>query len=496
MRVAAVVCLAVGVSCHGQADVSQPAPQPKPKPAAVPTPPEPVKPAEPATPPPPPPTTVTHVAPGGIEETCQLLVEFPYKPPDVVADPKEMRWYRKDDFEEIADLCKMSLYAPETTDTVTAVGVCPKTHWSTPALEVHAIDQVGMKKADFEKSRCRKDRRYRGAKKVAKFKVAVYDKEPESGRMYFHYSRLLGINAYMVPVTYRTISRREIKRWATTAISTLTSRTLARMNPLEGWSVLNWRHRKGGDVIAGSFYENARGEDDFRAFSYSRPEVRIAVIWQFRGRPYYNIAASKKPLSEQMTFDTEHPRKFDQQLQLLAQAQDFTHMMILDHLFNQRDRGGNINARTRYHYLDDQKHLRWKKTVGKDDDEATMVPLERLLLKDNDDGLRWDKFGLLNASLIIDDIKHIDSLAYARIQWLAKVMTDPATRDGVKTYFIEEVRVSPKSYDDVRLRLIDLAARFARKYADGKLLLDLDLEPVLAMRPPNRDAVARKPGKQ
>lgn len=482
MRVAAVA-LAIGVvSCHGAGDVPNAnTPPPKPAAAPVPTPPEPAKPPEP--PPPPPPTTVTHVAPGGVEETCQLLVEFPYKPPDVVDDPKAMRWYRKDDFEEIADLCKMSLYAPETTDTVTAVGVCPKTHWSTPALEVHAIDRVGMKKTDFEKTRCRKDRRYRGAKKVAKFKVPVYDKEPESGRMYFHYSRLLALDSYMVPVTYRTISRREMRRMTSTAISTLTSRTLPRMNPLEGWEVLNWRHRKGGDVIAGSFSENPRGEEDFRAFSYISGENRIAVIWQFRGRPYYKIVASKKPLAEQIEFDTDHVKKFDQQLQTLAQAQDFAHMLILDHLFNQRDRGGNINARVRYHYLDDKQHLRWKKEPGKDDDKDAMVPLERLLLKDNDDGLRWDKFGLLNASLIIEEVRHLDQLAYSRIQWFAKLMTDDATKDGVKQYFLDAVHVSPKSYDDVRLRLIDLAGKLERKYKAGKLLLDLDIEPVLAKRP-------------
>ncbi len=111
-----------------------------------------------------------------------------------------------------------------------------------------------------------------------------------------------------------------------------------------------------------------------------------------------------------------------------------------------------------------------------------MVPLERLLLKDNDDGLRWDRFGLLNATLIIDEVRHLDALTYARLQWLAGLMTDPATRDAVKAYFTDSVHVSAKSYDDVSARLIDLAARFKRKHAAGALLLDLDLEPLFAMR--------------
>jgi hypothetical protein len=247
--------------------------------------------------------------------------------------------------------------------------------------------------------------------------------------------------------------------------------------------VLNWRHRSGEDVIAGTFYENPRGEKDFKAFSYSSPGVRIGTIWQFRSRPYYKVATSKKSLSDLLEFDTTNQKKFDKSLQALATAQDFVHMLILDHLFNQRDRGGNINSRVRYHFLDDKQQLRWKKEPNKDDEADAMVPLERLLLKDNDDGLRWDKFGLLNASLIIDEVRHLDSLAYTRIQWFAKLMTDAATKDKVKQYFIDAVHVQPKSYEDVRQRLIDFAAKLERKYKTGKLMLDLDLEPVLATRP-------------
>jgi hypothetical protein len=125
-----------------------------------------------------------------------------------------------------------------------------------------------------------------------------------------------------------------------------------------------------------------------------------------------------------------------------------------------------------------------------------MVPLDRLLLKDNDDGLRWDRFGLLNATLIIDEIRHVDSVTYARLQWLAGLMSDPATKDAVKAYFIDDVHVSEKSYDDISERVIELAARFARKHAAGEMMIDLDLEPALAQRPRGDvpPAVATKAG--
>ena len=507
MRLEVVLVLA-GMACRSQSEAPEPAnataqvpPPPVKTPEPIPVPvveakqpaPEPTPPAPPP-PPPPPPTTVKHQAPNGIEETCQLLVAFPFQPADVKTDPKAVRWYRKDDFEEVAELCAMSLYEAETHEGVTAVGICPKMHWSTPALEVHALDKTPLKKMDFEKQRCRIDRRFRGAKKLAKFKIPVYSREPESALLYFHFSRLLGTGSLVMPITYRTVSRAEMWKWSVAAIRTLQARELPKLNPLTGWYVLYQRHRKGPDTLDGVISENARGERYHKPFAYY-PDMttRIGVVQQFRAQPYYKVVASKKPVSEQMTFDAVKRTRFDRQLQALATAQDFTHMMILDHLFNQRDRGGNINAKVKLHYLKDQ-NLRWKNKADADDDVDNMLALERLLLKDNDDGLIWDKFGYLNASKLIGEIRHLDSLTYERIQWLAKLVTDASTKDQVKAYFVDHVHITPKIYDDVRDRLIDLAERLEKKHADGTLMLDLDLEPVLARRPAKETKVAKTSG--
>ena len=441
-----------------------PAPAPAPEPA-----------------PPPKPTLVTHTAPEGLEEQCQLLVAFPFTPDDVKIDPQQFRWYREDDFEEIAELCSMNLYAPETTKDVTAVGICPKTHWSTPGLEVHAIDEVGMKKADFEKTRCRRDRRLRGAKKVAKFKTAVYWKEPQTALMYFHFSRLLGAAPIVPPVTFRTVSRKQLARWSSTAISTLGSKKeLPRLNPLGGWVYLRQKLAKADELVPGSFSETARGEHYHKPFTYlnEKEHIRIGGIFAFRAKQYYKIVASSKPLVEMLAFDPEKPKQLNSAIQSLATAQDFTHLLILDHVFNQRDRSGNINSKVRYHYLDKDNNLRSKKKP----DVADTVALDRLLLKDNDDGLRWDRHGMLNASLIIDEIRHVDSLTYARMQWLAKLMSDEATGQQVEDYFVDSVHISRDSYQEVRERFLDLAARFEKAHTAGKLALDLDLEPAFAAR--------------
>jgi hypothetical protein len=475
-------------------------PSPVVQPGEPPTPPAPVvadpEPAKPADPPPAATTMVEHVTPGGITESCQLLVEFPFTPPDVAADPEVERWYRNHDFSEIADLCKIDFYAPQTTQDVTAVGVCTKVHWSTPALEVHAIDQVGMKKSTFERYRCKKDRRRRGAKKVAKLKIPMYHREPESGLLYFHFSRLLGHNAFVYPTTYRTVSRREFRKWASVAIDTLTSkRELHRLNPLGGWRALFRRHRKGKDVLGGAFAENPRGEKShypFKALEDRKTIIGAASV--FRKRPYFKVLASRRPVTEQLDFDKTRPRVYDKSLQALTYAHDFSQMVILDTLFQQRDRGGNINSLIRYHSVDDKGRIKWKKKIDNDDDAAKMVKLERVLLKDNDDGLKWDTYGAINLSILVDEVRHLDKLTYERMQWLAGLLEDPASRATIKTYFVESVHVGGDLFDAVADRFIKLAARFEKKHADGKLMLDLGLEPLIADRPPPPpDKVARSP---
>jgi hypothetical protein len=434
-------------------------------------------PAPNAPPPAPAPTSVAHTSPNGVPEFCTLLPQFPFTPPDVTADPKTKRWFHEEDFEDVAKLCAMDLYIPEPADELAMVGVCPKLHWSTPALELFDLSDGKLKKATFQEARCGRWKN-RGRPKLAKWKPYVYDKEPESAIFYFHFSRLLGNAALVYPATWRTVDRAEFHAWSKTAIDYI-SRLHTTATPINGWNAMRSRHKKAHqdpDVINGSLAKNPRGEKSHSAFIKWSPDV-IKKEW------YFKILASKKPIEDLIELDdVDDPKAYHKNVQRLAYVVDFTNLVVLDSLFNQRDRAGNISAKKFVYFTDDAGNLRWKKELA-EDDPRPRVTLERLLLKDNDDGMEWDMFGKMNSSRLVPDLRHFDPTMFARVQWLAGLMRGDDTKDQVKSYFTDGLHLPETSYEAVKARFLKLADRLARWHDMGRLQLDLDLAPFIAKAP-------------
>ncbi len=443
-----------------------------PAPTAVPVEPTPAPPPEP--PPPPPPTEVVHSSPDGVPETCQLLQAFPYEPPDLADDPKSMRWYREDDFDDIAALCKIDFYADKSTDDVTAMGACPKTHWTTPALELYDLSETKLSKAKWEELQCPRYKR-RNLPKLAKLKIPVYAKESEAGMMFFHFSRLLGNAAFVYPATAREVSRPE---WVKLSVRAMTNIAKHKVETTLGaWGLLRNRHRKqkrDPDVILGALAKNPRGEHSHMQFRGIKFPIFKAIL--FRKTAYYKLVNDLDPIHDKIDLDPGDPVAYHKAVQRLTYAEDFTNLVIMDYIFNERDRNGNIEAKVYAHYTTDDGDLRWK-GVDKIDraKHPNTVELERLILKDNDDALVWDKFGKLNMSPIIYELHHMDPVMYGRMQWLAGLMQDDVANARIKEFFVGSVRIRDYVYDEVAYRFIKMADRFAKMYADGDLLLDIDL---------------------
>lgn len=438
--------------------------------------------ADPVPPPPPPPIEVTHTSPGGIPERCALLQRFPFEPPDLADDPKSMRWYRKDDFEEIEKLCAMDFYADKTTDQVTAMGACPKMHWTTPALELYDLGETKLSKAKWEEVQCPKYRR-RNLAKLAKLKIPVYAKESESALMFFHFSRLLGNAGFVFPTTARDVARPEWVKLSNNAITWIGKHHVE--TTLGAWGLLRNRHKKKKhepDVILGSLAKNPRGEHSHMTFRGTSFPIFKSIL--FRKTYYYKMVNDLDPILDGLDLDPTDPKAYHKAVQRLTYAEDFTNLVIMDYVFNERDRNGNIEAKYYATYTTDDGYLRWKapdKLTPGEHDNA--VELERLILKDNDDALVWDKFGKLNMSPIIYELHHMDPLMYGRMQWLAGLMGDEDANAALKKFFVESVRVRDYVYDEVQYRFVKMADRFAKMYADGDLLLDIDVAAAVEAAP-------------
>ena len=444
---------------------------------------------------------ITHRSPAGVTESCQLLVPFPFTPPDLAVGgaPDGWSWYRHKDIEAVEALCAVDLYE-SPADATKAVGVCPKIHKTFPGLEIYDLDDTGLSKANFERDRCGLYREQRGATKVAKLKASVFGRESESGLVYFHFARLLGNGAIVYPSTYRTIAIEELGRWSDDALA---ARIMSRRNPRPAWSRL--RHLIGftGEPLSArlqrmsthvvvhgspllafaSLAENPRGEIAHDAFNFLMEE-RIAMPFEFRQTRYFQLVMSRKSVAAHLGLDSARPDEYREHLQTLSYARDFTHVLMLDHLFHQRDRSGNIHQQTYFHYTNEHGHMRWKKKQP-DSASGQTIPLARVILKDNDEALNWDQRPPFEHLTMIDDFRHIDPIAYHRVQWLAGLMLEPAADATLRHYFVDSVHIADVTYTALRQRLLSLADVLRTRFDRGELRLDLD--PAAALRGELRD---------
>src|SRR5438309_11066096 len=129
----------------------------------------------------------------------------------------------------------------------------------------------------------------------------------------------------------------------------------------------------GGKLVYGSLAQNVRGEE-------SSPEDYWTVD-AIRGHSFYKVLSSRSPVAN--TLDLNDVKC----LQDLGLAQDMTRGVILDSIFRQVDRLGNISIAQLQHYVTAEGRVKWDDKLS-DKDKADAVSLiqslKRIMYKDND----------------------------------------------------------------------------------------------------------------
>ena len=422
------------------------------------------------------PATIEHATPSGSTETAQRLMPFPFTPPDVKLKKKEalsgsMDWYTKKDKKKVDELGDMDFYASSGPNVV---GVVPKLHNSSAGIEIYELPD-GMSKATYEATegpfrpgKTKQFQNKRDGKKVAKFKFRLI---AESEMAYFHLSRLLGNLVEVPPVTYRTMSLPLLAKVGAQAKQT--------GNPscTEAWAELRSTAAAkkpsivlpGTELAFGALAENSRGEN-------SSPED----YWKLDSiakHSFYKVLSSRLPVAQ--VINLADPKS----LQDHALAQDMVRGVVLDHIFKQVDRLGNISTIKLQHYVDDEGKVKWEKKLDEKEMAKVASPplaLDRILYKDNDDGMNFGKSSV-NVSAILDAAHHMDKTLFDRLQWLSGLMQDSEAGSSgrVRDYFVNAVHISASNYDKLRASVIDVARGIKGRVEKGDIQLDLDFQGTL-----------------
>src|SRR5882724_4719104 len=422
------------------------------------------------------PLVLEHSTPTGATEVAQRLVAFPFTPPDVKLNEKDALsslndWFTNNDKNQIDQLGSLDFYASSAPKSV---GVVPKLHNTSAGVEIYQLPST-LSKETFEQTEgpyrpgvTKKYSNKRSGEKIAKFKAGTM---AESGLACFYMSRLLGHLVDVPPATYRTMDIQEFQKVGDQA------RTTGHPSCTQAWADLRAMVKSanskvvlsGGKLVYGSLAQNPRGEE-------SSPED-YWTVGTIRGHSFYKVLASKAPVASILNLNDARC------LQDLALAQDMARGVILDSIFRQVDRLGNISVAQLQHYVTNKGKVKWDDKVS-DNDKAESVspllPLKRVMYKDNDDGMNWG-MNSISVTPILNETHHIDQTIYNRLQWLAGLMQDsePGSAAKIKDYFVNAVHISDGNYDKLRDSLIKQAASLKNRVEAKDIQLDLDFEGTL-----------------
>ena len=419
------------------------------------------------------PAVFEHATPTGATEVAQRLAAFPFAPPDVKLKEKEPLsssndWFTKHDKNKIDELGSLDFYASSGPESV---GVVPKLHNTSAGIEIYQLPTT-LTKETFEKTEgpyrsgvTKKYSNKRSGEKIAKFKAGTI---AQSGLACFHMSRLLGHLVEVPAATYRTMDLQEFQKVGDQA------HTTGHPSCTEAWAELRAMAKSGssklilpdGKTVYGSLAQNPRGED-------SSPED-YWTVGAIRGHSFYKVLSSKAPVANILNLSDAKC------LQDLALAQDMIRGVILDSIFRQVDRLGNISVDQLQHYVDRDGKVKWDDKLSDKDKADAVSPifaLKRIMYKDNDDGMMWG-MNSISVTPILNEAHHVDKTIYNRLQWLAGLMQDsePGSNAKIKDYFVNVVHVSGDNYDKLKASLLKQASSLKSRVDAKDVLVDLDFE--------------------
>src|SRR5438552_15265726 len=419
------------------------------------------------------PPSVEHATPNGVTEIRQRQVQFPFTPAGAKLKEKDALsvskdWFTTHDKSEIDRLDNLDFYASSGPQSV---GVVPKLHNTSAGIEIYQLPPT-LSKETFETTkgpyRSRVTKKFsnkRSGKKIAKFKVGTI---AQSGLAGFWVSRLLGHLVEVPPVTYRTMDIQEFEKVGEQA------RTTGHPECTQAWADLRAMTKSAnprivlsdGKLVYGCLAQNPRGEN-------SSPED-YWTVGAIRGHSFYKVLSSREPVASVLNLNDVKA------LQDLALAQDMTRGVILDSIFRQVDRLGNISVAVLQHYVTAEGQVKWDDKISdKDKAEAVspLLALKRIMYKDNDDGMNWGRDSI-SVTPILNETHHIDQTIYNRLQWLAALMQDsePGSDEKIKDYFVNVVHISGENYDKLKASLIKQAASLKNRVDSKDIQLDLDFE--------------------
>ena len=372
-----------------------------------------------------------HQSPNGIAERCVRIAPIPGGT------------YGKNDLEQEAAYCAIDLYAAD-------VAMCPKTWSTSPGTMIHDISQgpYAGDRAEFERNACKEGKSAGNLAKdtLAKFKPTMNAKGTSgtfspSPLLYYHFSRYFDMTV-KVPVTvWRSIDAgAHLGEVARAGLSLSSGSHGGRMNH-SGWEALVNAEKNPGSYQPTDDLFTADRSQIYGALTSSPghrygSEINGTRVsgWgkgqnqDFQKTPAFLALRSDKPLMQAIEYGLAEGRK-DRQIakdlgrsvtpqQMVFWMTELTEIVLLDFIFSQQDRVGNIDFTPYYYWLEDGKlkHKRAKHhEAGDGSVPADAILLRRTNLNDNDAGGRVQYANFAKSTQMLEKLRHMNADTYGKL---------------------------------------------------------------------------------
>ena len=422
-------------------------------------------------------------------ESCIALAHMP----DAVYSESDRQWEQR--------FCEIDFYAANTA-------VCPKTWSTSPAMLVYDIAQTPFEDnaSGFERDICP---RGGSARKSARRELAIYKVSmnavdtsatySKSSLLYYHFSRYLQSRVGVPVAVYRSMDRvvhRE--RVVEPGIRLTADRGELKMIHA-GWS-----HLRDADSDPGAYRLRAEviTPDAARVYGVLLLEAgrrygaalngTRASGWgvgqsrDFQRTAPFIALRSAGTLAEAIDAGIAEARAEPEMARALKGAvapaqvafwmQELTEVVLLDYLFNQQDRIGNIDYQFLWHWWQDGQFMtRLAPEPSVPADIAAYAPLrlKRSRINDNDAGGRSTYVNYAEKTGMLDGLRHFNPDLYGRI---ARLSRDFAEQGELFQFTARNFGLSDKYLVHLSRQVSKAFAILSEECASGELRFDLDPE--------------------
>lgn len=426
-------------------------------------------------------------SPNGVTEHCVRIAPIPGGT------------YSKHDAKEEADYCAIDFYAAD-------VALCPKTWSTSPGMMVYDVSEGAYagNRAEFERNACKEGKSAKdlAADDLAKFKSTMNAKGTSgtfapSSLLYYHFSRYFDATVIVPVAVWRSMdAKMHQTEVAEPGLALSGSRSSGRMNHA-GWQAFAAADRNPssysptdelftadrsqiyGVLLSSPGHRYGSEVNGTRKSGWGKGQNE-----DFQQTPAFLALRSDLPLDEAIAHGLHEGRK-DRQIardlgddgtpqQMVYWMTELSEIVLLDYIFSQQDRVGNIDF-TPYYYWTEAGEVQTKKAkhheAGDGDVPATAQLLRRTNLNDNDAGGRVQYANFAKSTQMLEKLRHFGADTYRKLMALD---ADLQAQGPLYQWVATSVGL-----DDGQVRQIvkntALAAGILRQScADGKLTFDLD----------------------